>query len=112
MRYKASHRARCQWDLIAGCSVGAMMVPSGLSYAAIASLPSVIGKLVSLFRVASSCQSIARLAGPGWRRAPLLGNGGRLHGSLSQGCNCWEQRCVGSVRSPAIRPAPAGSYRL
>jgi MFS superfamily sulfate permease-like transporter len=32
-----------QWDIIAGLSVGAMMVPSGLSYAAIASLPSVMG---------------------------------------------------------------------
>ncbi len=32
-----------QWDLIAGLSVGAMMVPSGLSYAAIAGLPAVMG---------------------------------------------------------------------
>jgi MFS superfamily sulfate permease-like transporter len=32
-----------QWDLIAGLSVGAMVVPSGLSYAAIAGLPAVMG---------------------------------------------------------------------
>jgi MFS superfamily sulfate permease-like transporter len=36
-------RHRSQWDLIAGLSVGAMMVPSGLSYAAIAGLPAVMG---------------------------------------------------------------------
>lgn len=40
------HLSACtisQWDIIAGLSVGAMMVPSGLSYAAIAGLPAVMG---------------------------------------------------------------------
>jgi hypothetical protein len=32
-----------QWDLIAGLSVGAMVVPQGMSYAVIAGLPFVYG---------------------------------------------------------------------
>jgi MFS superfamily sulfate permease-like transporter len=32
-----------QWDIIAGVSVGAMVVPQGLSYASIAGVPSVYG---------------------------------------------------------------------
>lgn len=67
-----------QWDIIAGVSVGAMVVPQGLSYASIAGVPSVYGLYGAfmpciIYALFGSSKQLA--VGPVAVTSLLIGNG-------------------------------------